>query len=229
MFFRELEARMPSAGTVLDLGCGANAALAHYRTPDRQVWGVDYEAHPQLAYPAWFRPLLPQGHVPFPDASFDLVASSWVLEHVPEPAVFLAEVFRVLRPGGAFVSLSINAWHYVTWVSRLFGMLPHWVTQAVVLRLYGRPEHDTFPTWYRLNTSASLRRHARAAGLEVAGLSRHVSFGYFSFSAFLRRLAVHVDHMLDRISPDLGRIYFVVTLRKPTAVAERAAPSRRAA
>jgi len=36
----------------------------------------------------------------FPDASFDLVLSSDVLEHMPDPYVAHAEVFRVLKPGG---------------------------------------------------------------------------------------------------------------------------------
>ncbi|MGQ0732807.1 MAG: class I SAM-dependent methyltransferase [Acidobacteriota bacterium] len=39
----------------------------------------------------------------FPDGSFDTVLSFDVLEHVPDPAPALAEVLRVLRPGGRFL------------------------------------------------------------------------------------------------------------------------------
>jgi GT2 family glycosyltransferase/ubiquinone/menaquinone biosynthesis C-methylase UbiE len=39
----------------------------------------------------------------FPDASFDLVVSNDVLEHVDEPRKALAEILRVLRPGGTLL------------------------------------------------------------------------------------------------------------------------------
>ena len=38
--------------------------------------------------------------LPFPDATFDAVHASWLLEHVPDPARVVAEVHRVLKPGG---------------------------------------------------------------------------------------------------------------------------------
>lgn len=41
--------------------------------------------------------------LPFPDRSFDLVVGHAVLHHMPDPAAVLAELRRVLRPGGALV------------------------------------------------------------------------------------------------------------------------------
>jgi len=44
------------------------------------------------------------GALPFDDASFDLVIAAHVLEHLPEPGAALAEMRRVLRPGGWVVT-----------------------------------------------------------------------------------------------------------------------------
>jgi arabinofuranan 3-O-arabinosyltransferase len=48
--------------------------------------------------------------LPLPDDTFDLVFSSNVLEHVPDPRRFLDEAVRVTRPGG-LVYVSFTVWH----------------------------------------------------------------------------------------------------------------------
>ena len=48
------------------------------------------------------------GEMPYPDASFDIAMSSFVLQLVPSRAKVLREIRRVLRPGGRFA--------YVTWL-----------------------------------------------------------------------------------------------------------------
>jgi SAM-dependent methyltransferase len=44
--------------------------------------------------------------LPFADASYDLVAAMWMLYHVPDLDRGLAEIRRVLRPGGRFVAVT---------------------------------------------------------------------------------------------------------------------------
>jgi SAM-dependent methyltransferase len=219
------QARLPERGKLLDLGCGANTELARYRTERREVWGADLQRHPKLAHSEWFRELRPDGGIPFAAETFDLVVSAWVLEHIVSPVRFLAEVGRVLRPGGWFVALTPNGRHYVTWITRAGGLLPHQFTQAVVQRLYGRPHHDTFPPLYRLNTVRRLRHAGRRAGLR---LTRTVGFAnpdYFGVWEPLRKAAVVADWLLDGVHPGLGRLYWVASFRKPGATAMTRTPA----
>jgi SAM-dependent methyltransferase len=41
--------------------------------------------------------------LPFGDATFDLAISTQVLEYIPDPAMFIAEIYRVLKPGGTLL------------------------------------------------------------------------------------------------------------------------------
>jgi SAM-dependent methyltransferase len=214
-YLAEIAARLPPCGRILDLGCGANHQLAGFGTERREVWGADFHEHPELAHREWFRRLAPDGGIPFPNASFDLVAACWVLEHVARPGPFLHEVSRVLRPGGWFVALTPNGWHYATGLIRLFELLPHRLAQRVVRRLYGRAHHDTFRTYYRLNSTSRLTKAARSAGMRLAGRLGFPNPDYFSFSPLLRSAAVVTDYVLERLRPGLGQLYQVVTLHKP--------------
>ncbi|MGH9061456.1 MAG: class I SAM-dependent methyltransferase [Acidimicrobiales bacterium] len=50
------------------------------------------------------------GHrLPFPDAAFDRIIAAEVLEHVPDDEVVMAELVRVLRPGGA-MAVTVPRW-----------------------------------------------------------------------------------------------------------------------
>lgn len=216
-YHHAIRCRLDGTGRLLDLGCGDNRDLAPYRSAGRQVWGADFHAHPHLAEPNWFRLLDADGRVPFPAEFFDGIASRWVLEHVARPRQFLAEVHRLLRPGGWFIALTVDARHYVSWLSRLAELLPGAAKQRLAQRLYGRPLHDTFPTCYRLNTPSVVRRQAERAGLRLAELTRFANADYFSFSPLLRRGAVLTDWLLERSGVGLGRLYMVAALQKPAA------------
>jgi SAM-dependent methyltransferase len=205
---------MPNSGRVLDLGCGDNTILATYRTNAREVWGADFVVHPQLRDPEWFRVLDNGGKIPFPDASFDLVVCISVLEHVEDAQGFLDEVARVLRPSGYFIGQSISGDHYVTWIRRAFGLLPHSLNQLIVKKLYGREEVDTFPAVYRLNRQSQIYRAAQGAGLMGIELRRYADQGYFSMLAPLELGAIALDAALSRISSSLGRLYFTVILQR---------------
>lgn len=205
---------LPERGRVLDLGCGINSDLESYRSANREVWGVDFQEHPELRHADWFRPLGKGGRIPFPNGHFDLVVAVMVLEHVADPRSFLAEISRVLKPGGHFIGHTISGTHYVTFIRRLIGLLPHTVNQRLVKRLYGRDEVDTFPAFYRLNTESRIMRFTSAVGMEVKGLRRYPDPGYFRFARPLEATAILLDQVLDSIAGGWGRLYLTVTIRK---------------
>ncbi len=217
-YHRLLNEYLPARGRVLDLGCGDHRMLACYRNAEREIWGADFRQHARLTERQWFRSLPPSGTVPFADSFFDVIVSSWVLEHVTAPGAFLSEVSRVLRPGGWFVALTINGWHYTTWIRRAASCLPHRFSQRLVYRLYRRSDEDTFRTWYRLNTAAQMKVESQSAGLELRAIHRVANQGYFAFLRPLWKLAVVADYCFDRINPALGRIYLIATWRKPDMV-----------
>ena len=93
---------------VLDVGCGGGAVAKAVKAvrPDLEVFGCDMSEAALAAAVAEpggveFR-LATAEHLPFADGVFDAVWIFDVLEHVDSPERVLAEVARVLRPGGAF-------------------------------------------------------------------------------------------------------------------------------
>jgi SAM-dependent methyltransferase len=88
------ELHVPPDGRVLDLGC-ADQPYRRFFAPGVTYVGADLPGNPLAAVE-----IAPDGRVPLEDASFDAVLSTQVLEHVADPAVYLAECLRVLRPGG---------------------------------------------------------------------------------------------------------------------------------
>jgi len=83
---------------VVDLGCGGNPFGRLFAGKGLRVTGVDVAPGPGVDVVA-----PPEGPVPLPGASADLVVSFQVLEHVPRPKRFLDECRRILRPGGALL------------------------------------------------------------------------------------------------------------------------------
>jgi ubiquinone/menaquinone biosynthesis C-methylase UbiE len=57
--------------------------------------------------------------LPFSPETFDLVTMNMVLEHVEHPQQLFSEVFRVLRPGGVFLTHTPNLRGYTTALTRL--------------------------------------------------------------------------------------------------------------
>lgn len=93
-------------GRVLDIGCGRGLLLQQFKKRGWEVQGTELDdksaAYPRdvLGLPVKTGELLEMN---FPDEHFDAVIMWHVLEHVPAVATLMAEVNRLLKPGGLFL------------------------------------------------------------------------------------------------------------------------------
>lgn len=108
--------RDPRGCDVLDAGCGFGMGLVVHGLMDaRSLHGIDITPEMLETIEA-YRPLLPgriaerlavtrasTADMPFPDGSFDLVLSYEAISHYNDVEAFIAESFRVLRPGGVLM------------------------------------------------------------------------------------------------------------------------------
>jgi SAM-dependent methyltransferase len=88
-------------GRILDFGCSDASGIEWGRREGVEVVGVDIK-------PITEDPLLyvcTPTELPFDDDSFDAIVSNMVFEHVMHPVEVLAELHRVLRPGGIMINL----------------------------------------------------------------------------------------------------------------------------
>jgi ubiquinone/menaquinone biosynthesis C-methylase UbiE len=103
---------LPAGGRVLEVGCGRGVALpvlARRLRPSRLV-GLDLdiefleEARSRLGDAGITAELVPGDvrRMPFPEAAFDLVVDFGTCYHIARPQAALAEIARVLAPGGLF-------------------------------------------------------------------------------------------------------------------------------
>jgi ubiquinone/menaquinone biosynthesis C-methylase UbiE len=110
--FRSVRARVAAGldGEVLEIGFGSGLNIPFYPAGLKRVWAVDpASAGRKLAAKRAAACAVPIEYIgldaqtlPVGDASVDHVLSTWTLCTIPDPMLALAEIIRVLRPGGAF-------------------------------------------------------------------------------------------------------------------------------
>lgn len=101
---------LPLHGDLLDFGCGDGRILQLIQRKLGAQWrAVGFDPNAEEVELARGLGLYQRLHVAFgdavpePDATFDIVFSNSVLEHIPNIEPVLSEVARLLRPGGKFV------------------------------------------------------------------------------------------------------------------------------
>lgn len=171
---------------VLDCGCGMGFyLLAMSRLRRLELYGVDSDLRRLAQADA-----LGTGAqlseadataLPFPDEWFDAVLLSEVLEHVPDDAAALAEIRRILRPGGVLAVSVPNArypfwWDPINATWSALGGAP--IRRGRLVGIWTNHE--------RLYGAAELERRVRDAGfdVEVVETATHYAFPFMHFIVY---------------------------------------------
>lgn len=178
--------------SVLDIGCGAGgidiALVARHGAGF--LTGIDVE-DPVLAHARGLvaKAGLPDriglvkvapGLLPFPPGTFDVVFSKDSIIHIPDKQALMAEVFRVLRPGGWFLAsdwligtetISPRMAEYIAAEGLDFGMAtPARYHQAMQAAGFEAIETRSRNAWYRERARVELARLEGEAGRAAAAV-----------------------------------------------------------
>lgn len=113
--FRKRKFDLAGCKTILDVGSGAGQISKHllrYADKDASItcFDISFEmlrrARNRLKSDVPRNLVADMTHLPFADGTFDCVTCGYVLEHLPDPRPGLAELARVLVPGGKMLLLA---------------------------------------------------------------------------------------------------------------------------
>lgn len=219
LFYSLIHAVLEPQFRVLDFGAGRGAqgeidwpfkrSLLNLKGKVGTVVGVDVDeavlSNPMLDEAHVF---VPGDKLPFPDSSFDLIFSDWVLEHVDDPASFSEEILRLLKPGGWFFARTPNRYGAIALSASI---VPNALHKGVLARLQPeRQAQDVFPTRYRLNTVAATRRWFPSSEWENYSTTIDSEFMYLARQPLL----FEAVERISRILPSGLRAVLLVALHK---------------
>lgn len=198
IFYNRVNALLSSESIVIDFGCGRGAYASDpvaYRRNLRilknkcqRVIGLDVnQVGRENPFLDEFR-LVQDWQLPIESHSVDLFLADNVLEHLENPEIFFSECQRSIKPGGY---LCIRTPNLLSYVGLLAWLIPNRKHLSILQKAKEQAsELDTFPTFYRANTIARLKRLLADHGFEQCVYGYNAEPSYLSFSEFTYALGV---------------------------------------
>lgn len=192
---------------ILDVGCGDGALAVKLCQHGAHVTGIDPNAEmvrqamagAESAGASVEFVVAAGEHLPFAEASFDMVLAKTVLCFVEDAETMVREMARVLRPGGRLV----------------IGELGKWSLWAVQRRIHAWLGSRLWQQG-RFRTPGELRTLVAAAGLSVCNVHGAV---YYPRSAFAARLMAPQDRRFGRMT-NFGAAFLAMSAVKPSSMKE---------
>jgi SAM-dependent methyltransferase len=211
-------AAIPPNARILEVGAGPTNPTSSFLASLGELHGVDIDGEVTGNVHLVSTGVIEHDRYPFADAHFDVVVSNYVVEHVADPAAHLAEIRRVLKPGGRYVFRTPNLFHYVALISRA---LSHRAHKLLANRMRDLPtdSHDPYPTVYAMNTPERVDYFGRMNGFVVERMEmveKEPSYGKYARPMFVAFMAYERLVNATNVLAPLRANMFVV-LRAPTA------------
>jgi SAM-dependent methyltransferase len=167
---RERKFDLRGARDILDVGSGAGQIAKHllkYADPAARITCCDLSpemlqrARTRLKSNVPMHVAADLTRLPFADESFDCVTCGYVLEHLPEARPGLAELARVLKPGGRMLLLTTEDNFSGAWTSRL------WFCRTYNREQLKRTSEELGLAWRQELWFTRMHRLLRAGGICV--------------------------------------------------------------
>jgi 2-polyprenyl-3-methyl-5-hydroxy-6-metoxy-1,4-benzoquinol methylase len=184
---------------LLDVGTGKGYLLEEAHDLGFECHAVEISAYAAAAAEKKFPARVFTGTLDaarYPDASFDVVAVTDVLEHVTDPHALVAEIGRVLKPGGLLFVITPDA-----------GSL----SRKLLGSRWFQFKHEHVTYWDRRSLAAILGRHGFAVRLVRTNVKRYTLAyyeRYFAKYAFLGPVGKGIAAVIRTLPESVGRTAF---------------------
>jgi len=181
---------------ILDVGCGKGAFLKYLRSrePGYELTGLDMSSSPPSAGITFVQGDFLSSQL---NKDFDVVVSLAVIEHVTDVSVFVDGLYRLSRPGGLVVVMTLDDRSVIYSVSRT---LFRWGIKAPFERLYSRHHlhHFNVSSLNRL-----MKQHQLLVNITIHHNNRLAAVD-FSESSFLKRIVFLIGVLVSFL---IGKLF----------------------